>query len=189
MSKNKKGLATINMPEFLVYTLIGVIFFGVFGLVFYWTNFSLNQNVTIGQVNLATINAQTFGKMNTAFIANADYYGMAVLFGMLGSMFLIAYLTRGKNHKLLIILDIVILFICYIASVYLSNSYETLINSTSYLDYFTSNMPKSSIFILRLPTIISIVGVILMVLNYSGIPKFNNEDESLYDIGGGVVPI
>ena len=92
-------------------------------------------------------------------------------FGLILTMFANAYIFRGEYPKLFIIIDIILLVFAYILSVYIANTYEILINSTSILDVYIVNFPKSSTFILKLPLFVSIIGVIMMVLSYAGFPR------------------
>lgn len=176
---NKKGVVTSSIFSFMVIILIATIFLGVYGLVFYYMNNSLSQNVNVGNVNLNTIRGQTFGQLNDGFLNNLDILGLAVVFGMAIGMLTNAYVFRGKYPKLFIILDIIIMFCGYLVAVYISNTYETLINASSSLTIFSERLSMTSTFILRLPIIVPIIGVIIMILSYSGIPKQEDEIPTL----------
>lgn len=175
MPKNKKGLVTIGLFLFVLISFLAIIILGVYGVIFSQINTALDQNVTFGQVNLQEINNDTFGTINTAFLKNIDLIGYTIIFALIMFMMASAYLLRGTYPKLFIIADIIIMVFVYILSVYVSDAYSTLINSTSILNIFSNNLQKSSILILNLPKIIGIIGAIMMVLTYSSIPKQQDE--------------
>ena len=170
--QNKKGLTTISLFLFVFAALLIIIFLGVAVFIFNTISTNLDIDQDFGQVNLKDVNALTFGKINQAFLDSADYIGFTVLFSLVLLMFLNAYFLRGKYPRLFLIIDIILLVFAYILSVYISESYSLLINSTSLLsNIYVNIMPKSSAFILNLPNIIGIVGCLIMILSYSGIPK------------------
>lgn len=176
---NKRGVTTVRLFTFMAVILVGIIFLAVYGLVFYYINDSLTNNIAVGNVTLNSVRASTFGQLTNAFLTNVDLLGMGLIFGMVIAMGINAYALRGKWPKIFIIFDIFILFFVYLMSVYLSNTYETLINASSYLNIFTERLSNSSTFILKLPIITPIVGVIIMILSYSGIPKQEDEIPTL----------
>ncbi len=169
--KNKRGFVTLEIFIFIFTILIWIILLGIFGLISSLIDTNLDIDVEVGQVNLGNITQQTFGQINAGLIVNLDILGYIIIFGLILNMFVSAYLFRGKNPRLFIIIDIVLLVFAYILAVYVSNTYEILINSTSLLNIYINNMAKSSTFLLRLPTFVSIIGVVMMVLSYAGFPR------------------
>ncbi len=172
---NKKGLSTIYIFIFLFVVFLFAIFLGL--TVFFYKTISdnLSLDIDIGQVNLKEVHDSTLGTISQGLINNADLIGYTVIFALILAMFLNAYLTRDQFPKLFIIIDIVILIFAYILSYYLRLSYSLLINSTSLLDVYITTIPRTSAFILNLPKIVGIVGVLIMILSYSGIPRKERE--------------
>jgi len=172
---NKKGLATIGIFLFLFAIFLFAIFLGI--VVFFYKTVSDNLalDIEIGQVNLKEVHDATFGTISQGLINNADLIGYTVILALVLSLFLNAYLTRDQFPKLFIIVDIVILVFAYILSYYLRMTYSLLIHSTSLLDVYITTIPKTSTFILNLPLIVGIIGAIVMILSYSGIPRKERE--------------
>ncbi|GAG01605.1 unnamed protein product, partial [marine sediment metagenome] len=161
---------------FLFAAFLIIIFLGIYVFLFNTVSTNLDIDEDFGQVNLKDVNALTFGRINQAFLDSADYIGFTVLFSLVLLMFLNAYFLRGEYPRLFIIIDIVLLVFAYILSVYISETYSLLINSTSLLsNIYVNIMPKSSAFILNLPMIIGIVGCVVMILSYSGMPRKKEE--------------
>lgn len=158
----------------LILVSIGVVLFlFIGGVIITKTYNALNQDVDIGQVNLANLTSQTFGVYYTTYLNQADWWGSGVIFGMILGLMISAFVTRGRFPKAGLILDIGIIIAFFILSIYISNSYETLAISLNnagetFLDDYA---PKTSNFILNLPIYTVIIGVICMILFHSPIPK------------------
>ena len=87
-----------------------------------------------------------------------------------------AYIFRGEFPQLFIIIDVILIVFAYILAVYISNTYELLINATPSLDVFITFLSPPSKFILNLPKFVAIIGAIIMIVSYSVIPR-NTEQE------------
>lgn len=173
---NKKGLATIGVFTFIFMVFIWILFLGILVFIFNQTATSLDIDVDLGQVNLGEIVQDTFGKLNEGLLSGADTIGLVIIFGMIITMFANAYIFRGEYPRLFLIIDIILLVFAYILSVYISNTYEILINASSTLNVFIDTLPKASTFILRLPTYVGVIGAIIMILSYSGFPRETEEE-------------
>ncbi len=171
MIQNKKGMATIGIFIFIFAAFFIAIFLGITLFIFNQINDVLDIDVDVGQVNLKDINAQTFGQINTGFINNADIIGMMILLSMCLLMILNGFFLGSKFPKLFFILDIFILVFVFITAVYLSQTYEIFINSTSVLDLYINDIPNTSKFILNLPLIVGTLGALIMIFSYSGLNK------------------
>lgn len=177
---NKKGISLIPLFGFIFFMFLGIIFLGIGLWGFNLVNDSLDQNVSIGQVNLAEINSQTFGALNTAFIKNADLLGIVLILGMVFFMFLNAYFFGSRTNKMFIIIDILMLFFIFITSVYLSQVYDIFINSSPLIQQiYIDSIPKSSKFILNLPLFVSTIGVIVMIITYAGLGRQEEEQPNV----------
>ena len=146
-------------------------------------NNALNQDIDMGQTNLAEINAKTFGMFAMTYLNHADWWGMAIIIGMVIGLFLSAYIMRNTLPKWGIIIDIFIIVGMFILSLYISSSYSILLDSLNsagetFLEVYT---PRTSTFMINLPIFIVIIGVIMMVLFHSSIPR---RSEERYQEGG-----
>jgi len=175
--QNKKGQITIFIVFLLLGLLIGAIMLLVGGLVTSKINEALDINISLGQVNLAEENAKTFGKFNEMFITSADWWGMSLIFGMVLGLFLSSYFVRGRFPKWGIILDIFIILFVFITSLYISSSYQILLDSlaSAGITYLEDNVAKTSMFILNLPVFVVIIGVVMMILFHGSIPRRTEE--------------
>ncbi len=175
--KNKKGQSTVFILYGLLILFIGVIFLIIIGIVSTNINNSLSQNITIGQVNLKTVSDDTFGKLNTMILNNADWWGIAIIFGMVLGLFLTSYFARNTFPKITIIIDLFMIFVAFIFSLYLSSIYSQLVVALSSAGetFAEVYLPNTSSFILNLPLYVAIIGVIMMILFHSSIPKKSEE--------------
>jgi len=183
-TKNNRGQTTILMIILLLGLFFSIILLLVGGIVAVRINNALNQNITLGNTNLATINSQTFGIYTTTYLNSADWWGISALFGMIIGLFLSAYFTRGTFPKIGIILDIFIILGIFIFALYLSETYQTLLDSLSsagetFLEDYT---PNTSSFMLNLPIYVVIIGCVMMILFHSSIPR-KQEENNFYQRG------
>ena len=174
---NKKGQSTIFMILLLVALFLMLILLFVGGVVTSKINTALDKNISLGNVNLATENAKTFGKFNEMFVVNADWWGMSLIFGMVLGLFLSAYFMRGLLPKWGIIIDIFIILTMFIAALYISSSYSLLLEEFAAIDetFLEDYATKTSMFMINLPIFVVIIGVVMMILFHSSIPKRTEE--------------
>lgn len=177
MKKNKKGQMTMFILFGVILVFIIILFLLVVGVMSIKINNAFAQDVDIGQVNMATLNAQTFGQYNTMVLRHADFIGICAVFGMVLGLFLSSYFLRGKFPKWAILLDIFIIIAVFIFALYLSQSYNTLVNALADAGetFLEDYMPKTSLFILNLPIFIVIIGAIMMILFHSSLPRRREE--------------
>ncbi len=175
--KNKKGQSTIFMIVLLVVLFLSTILLLVGGLVTTEMNKALDIDVDMGQVNLREVNANTFGKFNEMVVNNADWWGISLIFGMVLVLFLSSYMLRGRMPKWGLILDIFIIMFVFFISLYISSIYQTLLDSlaSANITFLEDHVTRTSMFVLNLPIFIVIIGVIMMILFHSSIPKRNEE--------------
>ncbi len=175
--KNKKGQMTILLIFLLLGLFFGSILLLVGVLVSTNINSALDQNITLGQVNLAEVNANTFGKFNEMVVVNADWWGVSAIFGMIFGLFLSAYFLRGTFPKWGIILDIFIIIFTFITALYISSVYQILLDSLSGagITILEDITPSTSMFILNLPVFVVVIGAIMMILFHSAIPRRTEE--------------
>ncbi len=175
---NKKGVSTANLFWFVILAFIVVILLGTFLYVYNTITVSLLTTGIdmVGLVNLTEATENTIGRINTSMLNHANVVAIFFLFAMVIAMFLIAYVTRESNPAIFFVLDILIIIFAYILAVYISNSYETVLGSLPFSSTFTTNLNYATSFLLLLPQITLIAGVIIMILSYSAIPKTKEEE-------------
>lgn len=170
---NKKGVqgpVTIQMFLFVIVAFFVILFLGLYVFVFDLLTTNLAIDIDVGQVNLGNVTNQTLGQLNVALGNNADILGMVVLLMMVVMMLLNGFLLGRGNSRLWIVGDIFILVFVFIFAVYISQIYDTFINSTTLLDdVFINTLSKSSKFILNLPIYVATIGALIMIVSYAAI--------------------
>jgi hypothetical protein len=184
--KDKRGI-TFNIFYVIVLMIFGIVILAVLGFIFHSIRGGLNQDVTIGQVNLSNASESTFGVFDDALNNNLDLFGLFLIFGMIGGLLIASFMLRGKWNKLLIVVDLILMVVVYITAVLISNAYEQiLIASSGVISQFEGSMPKTSNFILHLPRYVVVIGAVCMILFYSAIPRREDEQQTQsYQEGGG----
>lgn len=186
MINDKRGISTVFILVGIMIVFGAALFLIIIGAFSVNINSALDQNVTIGNVNLKTVNEQTFGQYNTMVLNNADWWGLSIIFGMIIGLFLVSYFARNTFPKIGVVIDILMIVAAFILSLYLSASYAVVVNALSSAGqtFAQTNLEKTSFFILNLPKFVVIIGVVMMVLFYSGIPRKPEE----LNISQGIVP-
>ena len=179
---NKRGIATVNLFWFIIIAFIAVILLGSFLYCYNAITTSLLDSGVdaVGQVNLTEATENTIGKINTSMLSHANVIAIFFLFAMVMAMFLVAYLTRDENPSIFFVIDILVIIFAYILAVYITNSYETVLEVLPFSSIFTTNLNYATSFLLLLPKIVVIVGVITMIISYSAIPKTKEEEVGGY---------
>jgi hypothetical protein len=178
--RNKRGTATGELIYFVIIVFIVLVMIGIFAYAFNLVDTHLDQpGVMAGQVNLSNATASTFGQINTAILDKLNLIGLFILIGMIAAMLLNAYFTRNNYPKLFIVVDILILIVTYVIAVYIRNIYETIITTAPFNTFFTANMNEVSSFLLNLHIVSVVVGVIIIIISYSDIPRTLRDEKFL----------
>lgn len=177
---NKRGQVTIFLLVGLLVVFLGVLILIVLG--FFSTNLysALDKNISLGQVNLQEYNDLTIGKFNTMVVNNADFWGLALIFGMILGLFAGSYFTRNSYPKLGIILDIFVIVCAFLVSLYIKTAYSLVVTSLNSAgqSFAIDSLTGTNFFILHLPLLITIIGVIMMILFHSSMPPKPEEINS-----------
>ncbi len=173
---NKKGMATLDMFEYMVGGIILIILIGVLAYAFNITTEAIDLNVMAGQVNLSNVTKATLGQINDAGLDKLNLLGLFILFGMFIAMLVNAYFTRNDYPKIFIIFDVILIWFAYILAAQLSNTYETVIGIDQLNSIFVVNLSQASTFLLRLPIITTITGILIMIITYSNLPRSLREE-------------
>lgn len=181
---NKKGLNTGFLFVFIFIAFLGIMFFGMVLYGFYQVNSFLDQDLDIGQVNLAEVNSFTFGKITVSLLAKADWLGLSFIFGMVIFMLMNAYLFKNQM-KVFIIVDILLLVGSFILAVYISNYYSEFLTmmANAGITIYENNLTKSSIFLLNLPTFIGTIGTLIMIISYTELRRPQVNTSEVYGYG------
>lgn len=175
--KNKKGQALRDIFTFIALSLVFVLLTGSMLYVFGVVNNELTKtDIAAGSVNFTNSSANTIGKLNTGFLNAADLIGILFLFGMVFAMVLNGYFQRNNVHRLLFMVDFIILILAYILAVYIANSWETILGTLPFADLIIENMNVTSRFLLLLPLITIITGALVMIATYMGLPRSQEEE-------------
>lgn len=172
---NKKAMGIIPIFLFIFAVFFFALFLGLSLFGFNQINDALDVDIDIGQVNLRTINNQTFGQINQGFVDNADLIGILVLLTMSVLMIFIGYFFGRDYPVLFFATDIIILIFAFIMSIYISQIYDLFIHSTDLFELFIDDIPKTSKFVLNLPLIVGTIGALIMIFSYAGIRKKEGE--------------
>lgn len=173
--KNKKAIATFELFHFLIIGFVILLVVGLFVYMFNLVTTSLDMDLMVGAVNLSQVTQSTIGQINTAILTKINTFGIFILFGMVLGMLINAYFTRDEYPSLFLIIDLMLIIFAYILSVYLSNSYEMIISTEPFRDIFVTNLSLSSKFLLNLPLISVVVGILIMIITYTKIPLRKEE--------------
>lgn len=185
MKQTKKGNVIIMLFAGLFIFLFIAIFLGVSVYTFNTLTSAVGQNVNAGSVNLQNATNLTLGQMNTALQTHADVIGIILLAGLVITMLINSFVTGSKNPKLFMVIDILILILFFIPAVYVSRIYNTFITeATTLSSTFTGIIPKTSTFLLNLPIILGITGVIMIIISYAGLKRFSDVSNNEVNVLG-----
>jgi len=184
-NKNKKGNVPMLMVGLIVLGIIAFIFIIAYSMFISSMN-TVNTalmgdgNEMVGSVNLSESTENTFGKFNTGLQNSANLIGLVVIFGLFIGLLLSAYFRRSESKIIFISLDIFLIVIAYIFSTYISNIYEQSILTIADIGAdITTYMPGASQFLLKLPVVVLILGVLILIISHSAIPS-SREDETQF---------
>lgn len=179
MSNEDTSIIEMVVIGFGIIILIGVLGYG-FNL--FYTSLVEDEIIFSNTgFNFTDAAYDTVGQINQATLNNLNLIGIMILFGMIIGMLINAYFNRTKRPKFFIIADIVIIIVAYVISVYISNTYELILATDSIGSFITTYLEDASQFLLNLPIIVVVTGILTMILTYSGIPR--SREEEIY-VGG-----
>jgi hypothetical protein len=181
--KNNRGQMSMLLVILMLLLFAFIIMILVGGIVVVKVNSALAQDIDVGNVNMQNVTADTWGVYTSMYLNYADWWGIALIGGMVLGLFLSSYVLRGRVPKWGIIIDIFIIITMFLISLYISATYSTLLDALAeagetFLEDYT---PKTSMFLINLPIYIVIIGVIMMVLFHSSLPR---KQEEIYQSGG-----
>jgi len=119
-------------------------------------SFSNNTNVTNIIVN-------TVGKVSTAYLS-FKWISVTLIFGFFASILVSSFLV--KSHPAWFVGYIFVVIISIIISVYISNTYETLMQNPTLAETFLTGFFGANWIFLNLPIWVTIIGFIAGILMY-----------------------
>ncbi len=168
MEQNKKGFTTFSLIVMIILGLVTLIIMGIMVLGFDLVSDSLNSiNLTVGNTTFNETYQDTLGQgIDAMRITVPRIISLGVLFGMILIMFLIGYYLVNID-PLWMILDFIVIIVAELLAFQVSTSFQSFINSSpEFLGVYSGTLNEAATFILRLPTIIPVVGVLIMFATY-----------------------
>lgn len=164
--KSKRGQIG-NIIIFIVIAFVMLVFFGIWG----WVHGMLTDSLvgieqTGGLVNISQTASATFGAMNDAMIPGLRILSFTILIGMIFSMLIVEFITR--KNPVLFIMDFFILIIAFVLSIYVSNRYEALLSGQPFSSTLIG-FKAGTYIMLHLPLWTTIIGVLMMIISFTGI--------------------
>lgn len=167
MVMDKKGFI-IELFAFMVIGILVILFFGILIYGFTRMNTILTSgNLDNSAINMTKFSGQTIGKLSTG-MGNLRLVALIMIFAYSLATLLVAYFS--SKHPIWLFVYILITILMVIFSIYISNSYETLMNN-SQINSMVTGFGMSGIIVLYLPywvggiglvgTILSIIGVVM----------------------------
>jgi len=174
--KEKKG-AMMDIFIWLILIFVNVVFFGIwvytFGIV---ADRFAAIPTPVGGTNISLLAQDSIGRINAAQNVGIEILGvgMLIMFGL--STIISNYFV--KAHPVFIIVYLFIIVTAIILSVYLSNTYETLMTIEPLGTTFT-NFSAISFMMLNLPIITGVIGFVGMIFMFAGILRDEGAGGSL----------
>jgi hypothetical protein len=153
---NKKG-SLIDVILWMVIAFIVIFVFAGFFFMFVTMNSSLSAIPDIPSIGFHNSVAQTFTQVSNA-MPILQWVVVAFIFAMILSIFISNFLI--KVHPVFFIIYILLVIVAVIFSAYLSNAYETILNSNNALTPTLEQFTGANFIMLNLPYISAIVGVL-----------------------------
>lgn len=164
--KDKRGLASLQIVFFVFIVAFFVLYLGA-------QTFAVSKvrtiispiDFNIGNVSFNESYGTFIEPSLKAIINTADNSGLLLIFGMIFVMLLLGFYFRA--NRLWVVFDFFVVVFSFIASVYMSRTFNTFINSnTELLSVYSTELQHSSFIILNLPYIVVIVGALIMIVTY-----------------------
>lgn len=182
---DKKGMSLIPLVAYVFLAFFIVLFVGIalYGLGLFDSAMT-GLDIIISDQNFTEVYEQTTGQGINAIFAIADTAALVLLFGMIIVMMIVGYFWGDESKRLWIILDLFIIIIVFVISVYLQNYFIDFITSGDLIDasIYTDDLAKSSRVMAKLPYIVPIAGILIMIVTY-GLSRRKSEVTTFTDLG------
>lgn len=164
--KNRRGQITLMLFFFVIAALIAMVIFGLVSWTFGIVDTQLeSMDFELGNISWnETYNIGTGQAIKAASTTMPQVMSVLLLFGMILAMMFVGYYSEAKG-KLWILLDIAILIVVEMLASLVVSSFYGIINLTpELLDVYSNTLTAGSKFIINLPIIAPIVGVLIMIM-------------------------
>lgn len=174
MVYNKKGAMPTMMLIFFIFFAFAVIL--ISGILFFTLEkvddaFESITGLQIGESNFSQVYDETLDQGITSSINTVNYASLGILFGMIIVILVMGYSLQDRG-RLLIIVDVFLIIGSFIAAVYISQTFNTFMQSSEdFLDIYSNELSLPARMVLNLPIIVPIVGILVMILTYGIIKK------------------
>lgn len=135
----------------------------------------MSVNESVGAVDFQDAVSKTWGYLNDGLINSLNWLAFAIFFGLFVGMVVVGYFYRHEQPVLFFVLDIFLLFIAFITAGYISDAYEILIGIDTFQNIFVDNMNIAAKLMLDLPIWVAVMGALMMIVTYIGIPRSTEE--------------
>lgn len=166
---SKKGFST-------TWTLFAFIFFALFAVfilgILYYMGSTANSvlesvDLTVGNQSFHDAYEETLGAGFDAGLSNLSNIALGLLLGMIVLMLVVGYMSGG-NTKIMIIADIAIIVVVFMTSVYLTQSFDSFINSNEeFFIIYSEEFENASRIVLNLPIYVAVVGALIIIVTYA----------------------
>jgi hypothetical protein len=166
MKKNKRGQITFMLIFFVIASLITMIVLGLSSWTFGIVDEQLrSMDFELGNISWNETYNETLGLgLGAASTTSPQLISIGLLFGMILTMMFVGYYAGAKD-KMWILLDIGILIVVEILAGISVSSFYSIMNMTpELLDVYSNTLSAGSKFVINLPIIAPIVGVIIMIM-------------------------
>ena len=174
--RNKKGAAI----DPLIWMVMAVVVVVIFGLWIWMFNEVTDVMVNLPDseaVNISSAAQLTFGQVNDAQNTWIPILSYMLIFSMALTILLGNFLV--KANPAFFIVYVLITIGAIIASVYLSNFYEELMQDPAFGPTFQTRMKGGSFIILNLPHFVTVIGLFGAIFLFAGILRDQGAGGSL----------
>ena len=182
---DKRGMALLPLIAYVFFAFFVVVFvgMGIYGLTIF-DDAMTSVDITISGYNFTEVYEETTGLGVNAMIDLSDITATAILLGMIIIMMIVGYYWGDEKKKLWMILDLFIIIIAFVISVYLQGYFLDIIIGDEIIDptIYTDILPKSSRLLAYLPYSVVIIGILIMIVTYS-LAKRKSESVSYAGVG------
>lgn len=164
--KNKRGQLTLMLIFFVFASLIVMVWLGLSSWTFGIVDEQFRSiDFELGDISWDETYNQTLGRgLSAASTTAPQLASIGLLFGMIIAMMFVGYYS-GTRNKLWILLDIGIIIVAMVLANFAVDSFLGLMNITpELLDVYSITLSAGSKFIINLPVIVPIVGVLIMIM-------------------------
>ena len=175
---NKKGnILTIAFLALIVLiVIVGAFFLTVGSGILTFASGTVNEITSglgmAGSSNLSAISDVSIGTLNTTIQMLQWGSGVLIVFGLLGIL-MFAGAIRFRPSGMLIGLYFLMIIILMFVAIYMSNTYEGLLNGTDDLALELKEMTMASFLVLYMPAIVIIMAFVGGIIIFSGVGEDN----------------